>query len=221
MASTPRRTIDPAAKAIWCGAAGQDISAIMTNSSFFLSVFEFAPLEHGHCAAIGRVQWGSVTRGDIVQVINLQNKRIECKVCNMGVDAPYGQTKFVLDTPIDNDDFNWGWVISPPYSVLSYSIFTANVTFLTADEGGRFIKPRRFTKGDLYETITVIHEKTYRIYPSHLHQEEGPQIVTNGVPAPFRFVAPGRFVPLEVGLIFALHAGKRKEATCVVTQVIE
>jgi translation elongation factor EF-Tu-like GTPase len=193
----------------------------MANSSFFLSVFEFVPAEQGRCTVIGRVQWGDVARGNVVQVINLENKRVECKVLDMSYDAPYGQSKFVLDTSIDNDEFNWGWVIAPSDSVSSYSVFTANVTFLTTEEGGHYTKPRRFTKGDWYETITVIHHKTYLTLPTHLYQDKGPQIVMPGEPAPFQISLGGRFVPLEVGLIFALHAGHRKEATCVVTRLLD
>jgi len=178
--------------------------------------------------ATGLIQSGSVLKGETVQVVNLQNAKVETQIKEFELLEPIAENssaihaKIILRDALDLNEFSDSWIISPPNAITCHSSFLAEVTFLSPEQGGRS-KPIAFVIGYApvfhYEVILNMHGLTFLCRPHHSEPANVDYMeVKPGETASLLFPV-GRYIPLEKGYKFYLSEGRKIVATGAVTEL--
>jgi translation elongation factor EF-Tu-like GTPase len=120
--------------------------------AFLMLVELFESASPNHMIARGIVQTGTVSTGDIIQVMDFE-QRVE----NASVIAASNTTLTLISL---QGQYQSGWIIAPPGAVSFHKHFRADVRLLTEKEGSKN-KPLPLVVG--YAPIPASHYETMRV----------------------------------------------------------
>lgn len=189
------------------------------NGEFLLAIEDVFTISGRGTVATGRVQRGSVKKGDTIEIVGIREEIITTKV--VGIEmfreqldyAEAGDNAGILLENVSREDVERGQVLAKPSSISAKKKFHAYIEVLTKEDGGRhtpfFVNYR-----------PQFYFRTTDITGVVISFEEGFDQVSPGdkVDVTVELIAP---VAMEVGTQFSIREGGRTVAKGVVTEVLE
>ena len=189
------------------------------NGEFLLAIEDVFTISGRGTVATGRVQRGSVKKGDTIEIVGIREEIITTKVAGIEMFreqldyAEAGDNAGILLENVSREDVERGQVLAKPNSISSKKKFHAYIEVLTKEDGGRhtpfFVNYR-----------PQFYFRTTEITGVVISFEEGFEQVSPGdkVDVTVELIAP---VAMEVGTQFSIREGGRTVAKGVVTEVLE
>lgn len=202
----------------------------MTTKPFLMTIFDVKPLakQKNSCEFLGIIQQGNVARNNQIQLVNLQYTKTEALVKSVTIVESQREDRVritaLLENNIEPNQFEHGFIISPPDSISIHESFLADVTLLSSNQGGRtaaipFVIG--YAQANAYDVILSIHNLTLLVRPQHPNPSSVDYMeLEPSHTATLLFNTSGRHLPLEIGYEFRLQEGPKIVATGVVTKLL-
>ena len=188
------------------------------EESFVMPIAKVFSVSYWGTVAIGKVKSGKVKVGDVVEIIGLEKESIQAHVTSLEIfnkELDFAQAGDHIGMRLQGVKEGFirkGMTIVAPNTVSIHHKFTAKVTLLLKNEGGRHTPFRdgyspQFSFGTAYITGTIrLSEDRHEVNPGET------------IELTIELVAP---VAMEVGDIFSIREGGRSIGSGEVMAVIE
>ncbi len=184
---------------------------------FLMPIEDVFTIQGRGTIVLGRVERGRVKLDEPVEIVGIRSTRATVVKSiemfrKMLTDAQVGDTVGLLLSGVERRDVERGQVVAAPGSIKPHTKFTAKVTMLDTEKGGRQTpfsigyRPQfYFRTTDVTGLVTLPAGK--QIMPGE-----------KDIELPVELRTP---IAMEVGLRFAIREGGRTVGTGVVTKIIE
>lgn len=192
--------------------------------SFLMTItdVELNPSDENSARFCGAVQYGAANPGLEVSLHALTGESITAHVEDvLNVHPPAKTCCLIIRNVISPDRFRYGFVSSPPNSLLLSSRFLAKTRFLTPDEGGRSRSLHLSISGfPPYEVIFSIYDLTFLIRPTLPGNHNDDVAIEPGSTVELTIDLGQRYIPVNVGDMFQLQEGRKVVAQGAVYKLL-
>jgi elongation factor Tu len=189
-----------------------------TDKPFLMPIEDVFSITGRGTVVTGRVERGAIKVGDAVEIIGMQEQKMNSTVTGVEMfrklldSAQAGDNAGILLRGIDKEAVERGMVVSKPGSVTPHKKFECEVYILSKDEGGRHTPFFKGYRPQFYFRTTDV--------TGDIELNEGVEMVMPGDNTQFTvdLIVP---VAMEQGLRFAIREGGRTVGAGVVTKILD
>lgn len=186
------------------------------NGTFLMTIQDTFTITGRGTVVSGTVERGTISIGDEVQILGLNQKIIDTKVIGIekyAKEVDYAEAGDKIAIIIDNvsrDEIEKGQVIAEPNSITSSTTFDAYVYILTKEEGGRVsplyrgYRPQFYFRNTDITGVVTFDEGIDEVYPGERSNIKI-ELITD--------------VAMEVGTKFLIREGGHTVGKGIVTKV--
>jgi elongation factor Tu len=184
------------------------------DEPFLISIEDVFSISGGDTTVIGRVERGTIQKGDEVEIVGINEDTVKSICTNIAKLPDEGRTYEMIGVSllsIKREEIEIGQVLAKPGSITAHNQFKSEIHILSPDEGGRSTplskdyRPQfRLRTADLSGTIEV---------PEGVDQ----MIPGSNITIVVILMKP---VAMEEGLRFTFHEGGRTIGTGVVEEIL-
>jgi elongation factor Tu len=189
-----------------------------TEKPFLMSVEDVFSITGRGTVATGAIETGIVRTGDVVEIVGLQEERMQSTVTGVEMfrkildEGRAGENVGLLLRGIDKEAIKRGMVIAKPGSITPHKKFKAEVYILKKEEGGRHTPfHNKYRPQFFLRTLDVTGE---------IILDAGREMVMPGdnITITVELITP---VAMDKGLRFAIREGGRTVGAGQVTEILD